>query len=105
MCTPAAPKPMPASDAASIIHPRASSSPRTALRRYRPPYSSPFADQMSEIGVAPWYGGRSPGEAGAGRESCVRAVNDSAAWQMTSSPHEATTSGARLAVGWGSTIA
>ena len=54
MCTPAAPKPIPASEAASIIQPRASSSPPTASRRWRPPYSSALADQMSEIGVEPW---------------------------------------------------
>ena len=37
---------------------------------------------MSEIGVAPWYGGRSPGSSGRERASNGRAVNDSAAWHM-----------------------
>ena len=55
MCTPADPKPTPASDAPSIIAPRAStSSPfSTARLRYIPPYSSALLDHMSAIGFAP----------------------------------------------------
>jgi hypothetical protein len=54
MCTPAEPKPTPAIVAASIIAPRASTSPATAERRCFPPYSSAFADHTSATGLAPW---------------------------------------------------
>jgi hypothetical protein len=105
MCTPAEPKPTPAIVAASIIRPRASTSPATAERRSRPPYSSAFADHTSATGFAPWYGGRSPGEAGASREEYGSDRYDSAAWQTTSSPAEAQTSGGIDAASDGSTIA
>src|SRR3712207_4109942 len=65
MWTPAEPKPIPASEAPSIIAPRAStSSPfSTARRRYIPPYSSALADQMSATGLAPGGGDWAPGGA------------------------------------------
>ena len=55
MCTPALPKPIPASVAASIISVRASRSEpsATARRRYVPPASIAFRHQMSETGFAP----------------------------------------------------
>ena len=107
MCTPAEPKPTPAIDAASIIAPRASMSDAsaTARRRNRPPYSSAFCDHTSATGFAPWYGGRSSGDAGRSRDVYGRERNDSAAWQTTSSPLDATTSAGSVRASSGSTIA
>jgi hypothetical protein len=59
---------------------------------------------MSEIGLEPWNGGLCSGVSGAGRSWKGFAVNDSTAWQATSRPQEAVTSGGMDRVSRGSTI-
>src|SRR5919107_2247230 len=106
MAVPAEPNPIPAIEAASIMFPRASMSlpSATARLRYSPPYSKALPAQISDIGLDPWKGGRSSGVLGATRELYGLAVKNSAAWQTTSRPQAAVTSGGIERVNRGSTI-
>ena len=60
-------------------------------------------EKISEMGFAPWYAGRLSGLVGRGvREEKGIAVQDSRAWQRTSSPEEACTAGGMVRVFSGS---